>query len=1081
MRQNHRWACLKSWGMVLSANLLLAVNSMAADIIVPNWNLNNVDKQTRKLTTDFSGTGAVIGAGSKVGDVRNSSLTIDGLTVSTEDDPTAAVTNSSDFAAGGVVYHATAEGNALVINNSTIQGRNLFGGAAFLNDDDNRSQAGIANNNTVRIEGGSTIKASSIDTGENIYGGYTKYWNGHADNNTVIVDNSTIGTAVVNGNIYGGYAERYLIAGVDEDPESAMVMPDVHLNYHADNNKVFIQNGSIVKGNVYGGVGMSPTGNSISIDNSTVDGAVIGVFDNFTIIDSSGAVTGSQIANNTVSISNGATVGSAVVASGQSIPSFNNTLIVDNASVTNGQLVTALMTLWKAPNGDIQNADIYSNNLVYRNVSSPLTMAGEIGAALNLSGTANSNSASLSNLSNLTLNRVVDGSGNESSFGVLNIDRLSTQHLFSIKNASGSLENVNNFNPLYGFVYGGASMQYNEQVNPELLDAAGNPVDINTIDPSIYLDAEGQLPAVLTTPILQKIANSGTNSDGNTVTLTNSHVKANIVGGFSGEIEDVHYTTWQYTPPSGSDPANYKKTVVVRDGSQKITTEYDCGSTGTSCTQTSTNSEDISFADYESAVYSASNNTVVLDNSQVEGTVYGGFVVGADLTTTNVKTVNNTVVLRGNTTLADDAVIYGGNARIGHTTNQLLFDRVSAQGDYVTYKSSQFQNFNEIWQVNADLNTRINFDFSGVNTLVTVDRSTGEGSAPIILTQTTTDISDVVQNGVISDLADTSVELTKNREGVYSYSLTPTKRGASQVGWVLNSVKDHANAEVYGQLPLAGLALALEGPELLSRTVSEAWQSEEEQSVFLNGGYHHTRYITGSGFDLNSGLAQAGLWKKFTPDWMGGFFVKYAGGHYKTFPIEAQGNASAYGGGLMSSLRYSDTGRLEASAQVGYMRLKFNSEELNTSLTSKTPYYGATVGIVENPLMDWALYANFQFLRKMADRVTDSLGQNIHYKAVQSLALQAGTNYQFSQVNWNGLIPSVGVSGIYELDGKSKLEVEGLNDSTASLRGASARAEAGLFYQGQETMFPMSSSLTVFGQVGKRRGFGGEVNINFQF
>ena len=163
------------------------------------------------------------------------------------------------------------------------------------------------------------------------------------------------------------------------------------------------------------------------------------------------------------------------------------------------------------------------------------------------------------------------------------------------------------------------------------------------------------------------------------------------------------------------------------------------------------------------------------------------------------------------------------------------------------------------------------------------------------------------------------------------------------------------------------------------------------------------------------------------------------------------------------------------------MNMKFNSSELSASLTSKTPYYGATVGIVESPLLDWELFTNVQFLRKMADSVTDSLGQNIHYKAVQSLALKAGTNYQFSQVNWGGIVPSLGVSGLYEFDGKSKLEVEDLDDSTASLKGMSARAEAGLFYQGQETMFPMSSQLTVFGQAGKRRGFGGEINITFQF
>ena len=268
---------------------------------------------------------------------------------------------------------------------------------------------------------------------------------------------------------------------------------------------------------------------------------------------------------------------------------------------------------------------------------------------------------------------------------------------------------------------------------------------------------------------------------------------------------------------------------------------------------------------------------------------------------------------------------------------------------------------------------------------------------------------------------------------------------------------------------------------MLTQTLNDLWQSETEQNTFVNGGYHHTRYKTGSGFDLDSGLMQAGAWKKFTNDWALGLFAKYSGGSYETYPIKVTGDASVYGGGLLTSLRYSETGRLEATVEAGYVDAKFQSDELLSNFKSKGMYYGASAGFVENPLDDLSMFANFNWKRKASDDITDDLDQKIEFDTLQSMALRFGGDYTFNSWDLNGVIPAIGASAIYEMDGKSTVTVENVKSSEASMKGMSGRGQLVLSYHNKDTFLPLHSVLTVYGQLGKREGFGGEVTVAFEF
>lgn len=1045
----------------------LSFSVFAADVISSNWNLNDISSQIRSLTADYSGTSSIIGGASKNGNASNNTLIINGLTVSTESDNQTAYDNGTGILAGGAVYDHEANQNSVqVINGSTIQGRTVIGGIAMLDAYENRANNGQANNNSVLIKDSSVIKSStqvsyqeydpsteSYTTeykyvGGNVYGGVLNYAHGNANTNSVTIDNS-----IIEGDVVGSYAEAQVIAGVDFQ-DNGDINEEFRPDTTTDNSVVKIINGSNVSGSVMGGYGpYAISGNTVEIDASTVN-EVYGAVPHFTLYNSDNT-TQTTARDNTVIIRNGSTISKGAVARGYSVNSINNKMIIDNSTISDGYIYSANIILdLRGESNDIPiHATVESNSLTISNM--PVSTANEIGAGLNLSGKANNNTVSLTNVSGLTIPRPAV------SFGVLDMAGLHVANLLSLKDHNGVAISINNFNSSLGFIYGGAGIDGTTQTN----DVNATPVG------GVLPDDADVVPGEVI------VASGGNQADGNTVTISNSTINANIVGGFASQIKEIAYVNW------AEDSGDYIKTSTLKVGNEIIVYRSVCDGNGQNCSDP----EITSRTPYDSSTVSeisASNNTVILEDVSLDGVVYGGFVAAADVRIDGVKTSNNTVIIRGNTSLSNTSVIYGGSAYLGRTTNRLVFDHVAGTGGaYITYDNpNQFQNFNHTWQINADLNTRLDFQMNEVDAIVTIDNpQQQEGSATIIKTQTSSDLTDVEQNGVVTDLVDTTVELSQKRRGIYSYNLIGTKEDATTIGWVLSIVRDQNNVEIYGQLPLVGLALASDGSDILNGALREAWKSELSSGTFIDGGYHHTRYHTGSGFDLNSGIVQAGFWKKLNNDWLAGLFVKYANGSYETYPIKASGSANAFGGGLMTSYRYSETGYIEANAEVGYLDMEFKSRELLADMKSSGIYYGALFGVVEEITPTWNIFTNLQYLRKNKDSMTDNLGQEVSYDAMQSLAFRAGTEISLTKLTFEDIVPSIGASCIYEFDGKSKVDVSGTTNNEASMRGFSGRGEIAFSYNSEEGYLPLISKLTLFGQAGKRSGFGGELNLTFKF
>lgn len=974
----------------------------------------------------------------------NSTATNNTLNISTdisETDTTVPEGQRNHYIAGGAVYNNTAEGNTVNISGATLSGRAVAGGLARTNRADavdaEKWNTGHANNNTVNITG-ATIDVNP-QTADSVFdmdgnpvavaGGASQFFVGNAAGNTVNITDSSITGGVVGGLSY-----------VKTTQEEVDNHPDITADRNNNYNTVKLT-GSTVNGDVYGSFGgVTGNYNTVVLNQTTVNGSVFAAQSGFSLYDGEQSV--GTFDYNRLDLLNGSRVTSAAAVSAANNNASHNIMNIQNSTVSAGTLYTVKMIHGQEDNSATIGGTTDYNTLTI--TDTPMN-AYEIGGALNFTGNPSYNTVSI-NRSDITLNYNND----QVLGGLMNLQALTAQNLLGTQTALGT-PIAPTLSTAHGYILGGATADYTSQTNSVASEEAPEEV----------------------------IIGFGSSANNNTVSLQNGTLNANVVGGLAAYVREVNYTT-QETDEQGrpTQTVEVKKNGLI---TTTITTTYTYNDeTGQVSTEQETQTDTAEQIDEQ---FSASGNTVLLTNVTVNGDVYGGYVDGAELKRENMLARNNTVVLSGNTQV--NGIVYGGSNSYYADTNKLIFNHIANGDNFVSYDMNNFKNFNPMTSIYGDFDTRLQFTGGDVHAQMTLASTAMKESDATVIIRTPGEFSDgygpVECNGDPNCIKYTSdVALTNNKMGAYSFTLTPDLQG-NVLEWTLASHKDKANVEMYGQLPLVGLALVSEGPEMLNQTMNDIWQSDTDQNTFVNGAYHHTRYKTGSGFDLDSSVVHAGAWKKFTSDWVMGFYGKYAGGSYDTFPIKVSGDANAFGGGLMTSLRYSESGRLELSAEVGYMDMDFNSSELLSSFSSKGLYYGATAGFVETLLPDLDLFANIQWLRKEKDDITDNLNQKIAFDSMQSLALRFGADYAFTSLDWGGLTPALGVSGIYEMDGESSVTVEGMTNNDASLKGMSGRGEFSLVYHNRDTFLPLHTVLTVYGQVGKREGYGGEVNISFEF
>lgn len=1036
--------------------VLFTFSTAGAEVLNPIEKSGNVTDEKLVINAGVTGTDntMIAGGASLNGNASNNTVTVNTNLTDTNDENRPSGIHNHYIAGGVVQKNASANSNTVNISNGvTITGRAVVGGLSRVRLSENLNsdkwETGHATNNTVNIDGATiTVAPQNATTIFDIHsspvavaGGASQFFNGTVSGNTVNISNGSI----INGDVAGALS---YVKTTQEEVDEHGITPE-----RTSNNNTVNITASTVNGDVYGSFGnTSADGNKVILDAATVNGDVVAARNSFITFDGSSAIY--NLDNNTVKLINGSTVNSAAAVAASNMNANGNTVWIENSTVKDGDLYSVLVRHGLADNTALISGETKNNTLTLKNLSA--STANEVAATLNMTGNPTGNSVNIDN-SKITVNY----DATKTFGGIMNVTTLTASELLGTKTQDYKDPIAPELNTDSGYIFGGATADYTTQTN--------------LLDPTAPLEEAPE----------EYIKGFGSSADNNTIKIKDSQLTANVIGGFAAYIREIDYTVEE----KDDDGKLTKKEVVKKVGRVTTTTSstytYEEGSDTPTIETTVTNDLDEEGNPPERIddKFSASNNTVELNNVTLTGNVYGGYVDGAELKQENMLTNNNTVIMAGNTQVS--GVVYGGSNSYSADTNRLIFRNNANGNNFVSYDPTQFKNFNTLWNIEGNFDTRLEFTKGDVHAILTLNKEAMKEQSATTILKTgglLESYQPVVCNGSENCIKyNSDITLATDKLGIYSFALTPEIAGGDVVNWNLSSTKEETNLEVYGQLPLVGLALAMEGQEMMGSAITDAWKNPAEGNTFLNGAYHHTRYTTGSGFDLDSGIVQAGGWKKFTNDWLGGFFVKYARGSYDTFPIDVNGEADVYSGGLLTSVRYSETGRLEVEAEIGYMDMKFNSPELSSTFKSNGLYYGLGAGFVETLVEDLDLFANFHWLHKGKDDITDNLGQKVEFDAMQSLALRFGAEYTFNQLDLYGLKPSLGAMGIYEMDGKSTVRAEDIKTDEASMKGMSGRAQLSLIYHNQDLFLPLRTALTVYGMAGKRQGFGGEVNIAFSF
>lgn len=439
----------------------------------------------------------------------------------------------------------------------------------------------------------------------------------------------------------------------------------------------------------------------------------------------------------------------------------------------------------------------------------------------------------------------------------------------------------------------------------------------------------------------------------------------------------------------------------------------------------------------------ASGNTVQLNDVTVNGDVYGGYAAGTD-TVTN----NNTVILSGKTVVNGN--FYGGNG-------------TTAQGNALVLENYE-------GTINA-VNAFDRVTLSGLNSLVTFTQDVD--NVGVVLYGRPSEVAQTVAYTP----ANSSLSLNRDVLGAYAYSIESVNQ-SGQLAWNVKGQYQNDLAKPYAQAQLAYLTLAGQGDEMLSAVFDQALNLEETDDTFAQVQYYDNTYETGSSFDMQSFAVQAGRWFK-AGDNAWGLFAQYGHGQYSVDPMDGEGAADAFALGGFLLLPYSDMGRFEATARVGYQQGDFSSEESFSNLDQGGFYGGASAGLTQN-IAALQIYGKINWLYLAGDDITDNLGQQIAFNDTQSLNGRFGARLDLGTW-WKRYQPYIGVGGIYEFDADSDVSVDGHRVTGAELGGLTGQAEIGLTYQNDEAMMPMKSSLSVFGLTGQAEGWGANIRLAFSF
>lgn len=968
--------------------------------------------------------------------------------------------DASEFAElSGSAYTQSGSGNSLTVVDSSVTG-SVYGG---------HSEAESADSNVVSVSGGSAGNVWGGKSGsyEASYGSYT-VTGGSANGNDVTINNG----AVVQQKVVGGEAaaksaneNRVTIQGavIGGAGQSAYDKAEVH----PTSEKI----GSDL---IAGGVSSDGDTNQnvVRVSDTAIKSKHLAIF---------GGLSDASAKGNEVTLSL-ATAGDTqlILTGGSAINGTAEGNIVDVTDTGSGTFQSIVGgTSWahpddltEQPDGDDPTYGSLNNQVHLQGVHvAPLvgsTFSSGVYAGYSFWGKVEGNSASIED------STVSSVSGGYSMMGSTSGNRV-TLSSSQVKDTTGNTEDGT-----AGLVFGGLSVN-------------GRAADDNQVILAKGTQAQG---------VYGGLGQMGT-AKGNSVTITDSSVETEAVGGQTGDmVGGVMF------PEQPKDAENNQVTV---NGSSTIGTVV-----GGEAAVINTFDEEWNEVALSGK---AVGNTVTVNGGTIKNSVLGGHSAMSAATGNTVTIAGGTIGTEtASTGEADDNAIAGGFAENGvaadntvNITGGTLGSMLSLYGGYTTDKTKSTGNTLNVYTQghtvkNLDYFQNLNFyvpeTAKGGDTLVTVTGTadvTGAAITAGVEERTQLSPGQVIKviydgKGIASDGATYSMMSGKNSvtdAGFVTHTVDIKKQDANTIVLYIPENKSVINPDtkLIPEQREAAINSLVNASDLAASngfaSAVAAW--DEDHSIgkkftpYVVLGGHDLRYETGSyvddmGFNSELGFVRRSFHDDYADTVMP--FLEYGNGNYTAHlddGARADGNQRYIGAGILvrrdkkSGLHYE--GMVRAGRLDGDFRGTIGKYAATYDTTS--PYIAAHVGVGKvktygNKDFDW--YGKFFWTHLGSDSVLvhSELGDSrYHFDDVNSYRTRLGLRWTKHQSDSRSYYAGLGWD--YEFDGEARAQYQVFDTPSPSVHGSSGFLELG--WQSKITKEePWGADVKLTGWAGKQRG-----------
>lgn len=609
------------------------------------------------------------------------------------------------------------------------------------------------------------------------------------------------------------------------------------------------------------------------------------------------------------------------------------------------------------------------------------------------------------------------------------------------------------------------------------------------------------------------------NADENTVSISGSTVNGEVYGGKGYEECSGNTVIVNNSTVNGEINGSYSENGIAKDNKVSIsggsTVNYvyggyaDKGSVNNTVNiQDSTINGDV-YGGY-SVDGNSESNTVNISGSEILADVYGGYTENDGAIAEKIQ--NNKVIFKNGAKIKGD--VYGGYDKLNkaNITNNTLevvgkdneaktiqnFDKLNffitkdliANDTMLKVTGTALLNNAEI-KAGVELGTKLKKN----DTINLIDA--GALKAENITTGTLTDGLINIDKGIKVAIGPDGNKLV----GVINGTTPPGGGGTTPRGGGTTPGAGSLYADADAKSPVetqsAALTMLNLGHDLLTTAGYEnaalAVDGEEEGSVnpFITMSANNQKLDTGSHVDLKAWNMNLGFAKKINNN-SGKLIIapviEYGRGSYDSYldnGTHGDGDAHFWGAGLMAKQLNDDGLYYEGSLRAGRMSTDYQSAVAGgIKYDSDATYYAAHLGmgkvvqLNDKDTIDY--YGKLFCTRQQGDKVTVGTGATYDFDATTSLRTRLGARYTHQLSEKNAFY--AGLAWQHEFDGESNAIVATTLGS-ASAPAPSMKGDTGIMELGWRVNNSDKFELGfgVNGSIGKQKGVGFNLSLNFSF